>query len=255
MATRRKVNKTFRQLDPTVVVELYHALTEKAPRRHDRNKKYFVGHTGIPSSGDSTNRDEEHLAIALTNRTLEFSDGWPVELVDYQVPLKARSGDAGLGKVDIFGVDLSGRHVIVELKIAGASGRSDTPLRAVLEGLTYSAVLLANQDAIDEELAEMDVRLRTNADSATSHAHRILVAAPTDYWRQWDAFEGWLEAASKVLGAIAQGVGASIELVDLGAIGVELGLSGRPPRLKASGLSVDDPIPVSVLSSWGPELG
>ncbi len=255
MASRRKINETFSQLDPTMVIDLYHALMEQAPRRHERNKKYFVGHTGITSSGESSNRFEEHLAVALTNRTLDFPDGRPVRLVDYQVPLKARQGDAGLGKVDIFGVDTDGRHVIVELKIAGESGRSDTPLRAVLEGLTYSAVLLANREAIDEELDGIDECICTSADSGTVRAQRILVAGPTDYWRQWDDFEGWLESANQVLGPIADGVGASIEFVDLGAIGVDLGLSGVPPRLIASGLSVDDPIPVSVLDSWGPQHG
>ena len=38
-----------------------------APRRHDRGKRYLQGRTGTTSSGASSNRREEHLAVALCN--------------------------------------------------------------------------------------------------------------------------------------------------------------------------------------------
>src|SRR5437870_3007098 len=50
------------------VVAAYTEAVRDAPRRHQCNKAYFVGHAGRPSGGDVSNRREEHLAIAIFNR-------------------------------------------------------------------------------------------------------------------------------------------------------------------------------------------
>jgi hypothetical protein len=80
-----------------------------APRRHSRRKKYLSnGHTGHPSSGSSSNRSEEHLAIALWNSFrstgIPLPNGDEMVFVDYQVPLRASRLDSGIGKMDLFGV-------------------------------------------------------------------------------------------------------------------------------------------------------
>ena len=43
---------------------------------------------------------------------------------------------------------------VIELKVAGESARGDTPLRALLEGLAYCAIVEANAADIASEVAE-----------------------------------------------------------------------------------------------------
>jgi hypothetical protein len=63
---------------------------EAAPYR-GLHRPYFVGHTGRTTSGASTNRREEHLAIALWRAYREsglvLPDGTTLFPVDYQLPL------------------------------------------------------------------------------------------------------------------------------------------------------------------------
>ena len=142
------------------LVEGYFALLEAAPRRHDIGKVYFTGRTGVTSSGQYSNRREEHLAIALRNAyhgstSLLLPDGRPLKLLDYQVPLKARRGDTGIGKIDLFGVIAGTISCLIELKVpARGGGRSDTPLRAFLEAFTYCAVFESNIDDLAAEARE-----------------------------------------------------------------------------------------------------
>ncbi|MFT5153547.1 MAG: hypothetical protein ACI841_003548 [Planctomycetota bacterium] len=69
-------------------------------------------------------------------------DGRPLELIHYQTPLKARQDDAGLGKVDLFGLLDARLPCLVELKVRGG----DTPLRA----LDLEIHLVALRDATFE---------------------------------------------------------------------------------------------------------
>lgn len=55
------------QLKSVELVAAYLRAKDSAPRRHLRDKRYFVGHTGVTSSGENSNRREEHLAVALWN--------------------------------------------------------------------------------------------------------------------------------------------------------------------------------------------
>ena len=110
--------------------------------------------SNIPSSAGSSNRLEEHTAIALMN----LDRFWPLpcggwfRLLDYQVPLKANQADARVGKIDLLGVSDRGRLVVVELKVqAQAGGRSDPPPPALMEGLRYAAIVEADLEAIASE--------------------------------------------------------------------------------------------------------
>jgi hypothetical protein len=138
------------------IARLFAAEKEQAPRRHGAGLAYFVGHTGVPSNDASTNRHEEHLAIALFREFGPSSDGMALpesgrlRLLDYQVPLEQRRADRGVGKVDLFGVDSSSTPWVIELKVK-RSGRQDTPLRGLLQALAYCAALESNLDEISSD--------------------------------------------------------------------------------------------------------
>ena len=130
--------ETCRQLAIDDIVALYERLRASAPRRHSRGKRYFSpqSRSGITRSGSYSNREEEHLAIALWQHSLTGNGlqvhglGSDLRIVDYQTPLKARQTDSRIGKIDLLGL-IGDRLAVVELK-AGAG--SDSPLRALLEG-------------------------------------------------------------------------------------------------------------------------
>jgi hypothetical protein len=83
----------------------YNGVRECAPRRADQGKRYFVEHDGSTQGGSASNRREEHMARALyvLGRRWPWRGGGSLRLLDYQVPLKARRGDAGIGKIDLLG--------------------------------------------------------------------------------------------------------------------------------------------------------
>ena len=157
----------------------YEHLVRVAPRRHARGKRYVHGRTGTTSSGASSNRREEHLAVALCNasrRGVAFAlpDRRPFAIIDYQMPLKARQGDLGVGKVDLFAVVDGRLPCVIELKVAGESARGDTPLRALLEGLAYCAIVEANAADIASEVAEQH--------ALSASRPTLVVMAPDNYW-------------------------------------------------------------------------
>ena len=175
------------RLDPKDLTDAYHRLRESAPHRHERNKSYFVGHSGITSSGKASNRREEHLAVALFNASqegvpLKLPDGSSLKFLDYQLPLKARQGDKGIGKVDLFGVINGTQSSVIELKIHPAgTGYGDTPLRAFLEALAYCAIVEANADDVaSESLYNFNLKLKVNRPS-------LIVLAPEQYWKTYHA--------------------------------------------------------------------
>lgn len=150
----RGLDGAMASIDPDDLCAEYSALLKAAPRRAHAGKTYFVGHTGVPSAAGSSNRLEEHCAIALVNlgrRWPRPEGGW-FRILDYQVPLKASQADARIGEIDLLGVTNLGRVMAVELKVMGHNGRrGDAPATALMEGLRYAAILEANLDAIASE--------------------------------------------------------------------------------------------------------
>jgi hypothetical protein len=188
------------ELDGNELAEEYEALKRSAPRRHAAGRRYFVRHTSVAGTTGS-NRAEEHLAADLMSRSPITTYRGPLELLDFQFPLKAYRSDQGLGKVDLLG--LLNSLVIVELKVIRPGGGGDTPLGALLEALAYAAVVEANHDDIAGEMAELGWPIPVGRPD-------VLVLGPGTYWDRWDnsrACEGWREALDTVSAELRDAVG------------------------------------------------
>ena len=201
-----------------------------APRRHGRRKRYLHGRTGTSSSGELSNRREEHLAVALCNASRDgavfaLPDGRPLAIIDYQMPLKARQDDRGVGKVDLFAVLDGNLPCVIELK----RSRRDTPLRALLEGLTYCAIVEANADDIASEVAGQH--------ALSASRPTLIVMAPEDYWAGYLSHGSagrWLPAIRDLVSGLRETLGLEICLVALLDARFEMGLLGRPARFVGS---------------------
>ena len=213
----------------------YLSLRENAPSRTWRGKRYFVGHDGVPSARGYTNRREEHSAIALVNlqQDWEHPFGGKFRFLDYQVPLKARQSDGGIGKIDIVGVNDEGRLILVELKVESKhSARGDSPLSALLQGLRYAAIVEANLKAIAYEAKNFDVEVQETAPI-------VQILATEEWWLQ-QGFNFAVAGNSQkyfadFIDGIEKEIGITFEFLAFDHLNVDFGLDGEKPRL--------DPIP------------
>ncbi len=207
------------------VLSMYEALRDTAPHRHERDKKYFVGHSGIPSTKGTSTRQEEHLAIALCDEAaslfVQNSDG--LRLLDYQVPLKARQSDSRVGKVDIVALTDSGRVAVVELKVSKGTSKGENPLRALLESLTYCAIVEANAQDISSEIMER------YGIQALAGRPDLVVIAPQKYWSNWNNVP--LTAVHDLSDRLARTFAMRVRFLDLGDVAVSMGRDGTPPTL------------------------
>lgn len=98
-------------------------------------ENYNANHMG-ETEKDNSNRLEERIALELFNRKDCFSFG---KIIDYQVPLKCKQSDKGIGKIDLLAYDDSKKVLtLLELKKPDSD---ETLLRAVLEVYTYSKLV------------------------------------------------------------------------------------------------------------------
>jgi hypothetical protein len=194
-ATRRvtRFQQVATGLTGVDLARLYRQELEEAPRHDDHEKAYFVGHDGIPGAGERTTRDEEHLAIALVNSFgapnpgLRLPTGGNLSLLDYQVPLRARQSDAGVGDIDLLGLLPGDRLAALELKFLSPSARgasgADTPLRALLQALAYCAALEANLKAVRSETVR-------NFGRGAAAKPGVVVLANVNYWKRYREARG-----------------------------------------------------------------
>jgi hypothetical protein len=226
------------RLDILKLERSYMELFREAPRRAERGKDYFVeGHNGVTSSGSYSNRSEEHLAVALFNATkngkdFSLADGQRLSFLDYQFPLKARQGDKGIGKVDLFCAIENSIPAVAELKVAGKNGQlGDTPLKALLEGLAYCAIVEANLEAIAREAkARFKINLTTGKPD-------LIVIAPNDYWSNYlkkDAAGDWVKTLIKLVEKIKSRLKINTHFFSLRNCQFEMGLGGKPAELKGN---------------------
>lgn len=214
----------------------YQATMARAPRRHGHGKRYFVGHNGITATEGRSNRREEHLAIALWHQAraggaFRLAGGRRLDLLDYQVPLKARRADAGVGKIDLLGVLDCATPAIVELKIhAKGRAQADTPLRAFLEALAYAALFEANaRDIVCEAQEHFGHVLNTGCPA-------VVVMAPEAYWRAYrDHVKAgpWWPALQALAGEVEREMDIVSIFVVLRNAGFEMGLDDAQPSLTA----------------------
>jgi hypothetical protein len=228
----RRFGEACTRLTQEDLVQAYQTEMENAPQRASVGKSYFVEtHEGIPSTGADTKRHEEHFALAIFNQHrppnagLQLPDGEELHILDYQLPLKAKRSDTGVGKVDLFGVTASGQATLIELKAAGGG---DSPLRAALEGLAYAAIIQANLTTIRKE-AQQRYSLTINMD-----VPRLIVMAPEEYWLGFRARlvpRGWQDQLLAVADRILQGTGVAVGFVALRNCPFVHGLAGTRPVL------------------------
>lgn len=227
----RGLEDAIASIDADALSAEYVALRENAPRRAQSGKSYFVGHTGIASGAGASNRLEEHCAIALVNlgRRWPRPDGGWFQLLDYQIPLKARQADTGIGKIDLLGITDSGRLIVVELKVESESGgRSDAPPAALMEGLRYAAMIEADLDAVAVE-AEQRFGVKV-----ARLPPIVQLLAPKAWWRRWlelPATGDWGPPFTELAMGIAAKTGVSIVCMALDDVEVSYGLDGQAPRL------------------------
>lgn len=229
-----KFSDASKQIDPNELVDAYFRVRDAAPKRHSRDKRYFVGHSGVTSSGNSSNRREEHLAVALWNATQDghpfmLPNGSGLTLLDYQFPLKARQGDKGIGKVDLFGALNGGQSCVIELKIhSAANGYSDTPLRAFLEAFAYCAIVEANARDIAKEAHE-NFDLALEADRPA-----LVIMAPEEYWSGYLNHKStgeWWAAFNSLADRLAELLAMEFHFIALRNSGFSMGLNGQKAQL------------------------
>jgi hypothetical protein len=150
-------------------------------------------------------------------------DGSLLQFLDYQVPLKSRRADIGIGKIDLLGLSDAGRLVITELKVVGqGGGHSDAPMTALMEALRYAAIVQANQQTIASEI-EHSLRLRVSSEPPLLH-----ILGEQAWWDRWPSTTAVAELARH----IGTELGLSIEFALLDGLHLTYGLDGEKPRLE-----------------------
>lgn len=221
-------------LDVETLVQEFEHDRRVAPRRHLRGKTYLIpGHSGVPSTKKESNRLEEHLVLAMFNASkteplVRPHDGRSLTTIEYQVPLYARSGDP-TGKIDALALLDDKRLCLVEVKCP-PRGPKESPARALIELVSYHAVVQANLETF---LGELKSHHRAPDVSAPMIG---LILGPRWWWTAWGeckAAGDWKPAFAQLCDALGNAVGLSVScaaLEDLTPEHVVFGLGGTAPR-------------------------
>ncbi|MGH0030031.1 MAG: hypothetical protein ACQGVC_09590 [Myxococcota bacterium] len=217
------------ELDGEKLAAAYATEKTNAPRLPESGKKYFVTRSGKPASERKRNKDEEHVGQALIRycenrgQGLPFpDDDWVLTPLDYQVRVKAGPLDEpatkGIGRIDLLGITSEERLAVIKMRVlepnATRCGVGDTPLRALLEGLTYAAIAEANQDALRSEIAERFGR------TISDEPPLLCLLASQSYWRlcrKREAQKGaaWIKEMERLAELIGEEVGPTIRYLGL----------------------------------------
>jgi hypothetical protein len=150
------------------LVAAFQGAVAASPRRSEAGKAFFEPHPARRRTR-AKDRDAEDVAAALVGhcasadkpfwmpKILPDEPDHTLELLDHRVPLKPRREDKGTSHLDLVGL-LDDRIAVVKFKYVASDATrgstGDTPLRALLEGLSDLAVATADADAMRAELAE-----------------------------------------------------------------------------------------------------
>ena len=235
----KKLATNIAKIDRKALCDEYERLVTNAPHRSDE-QKYFVGHNGkLSAMSEDSNRHEEHLAVALWN----LKRRWPrpgsgrFRLLDYQIPLQAQRSHQGIGKVDLLGLTDQGQLMVIELKVKpdGDNNRGETPVKALIQGLRYTAIVKGNLDVIAKEAQSCF------GEHVVAEPPLVQVLAPKAWWEGWLNIAGstrkaagyWESEFAQLIWDIEKGLGVVVECValeDLDAT-ITFGSDQRTPQL------------------------
>lgn len=228
------------QVNRDILFKEYNMLVQCAPRRLDRDKQYFVEeHKGKLSTPVKGLWREKHLARALWNLNGWWScpNGGQFCLLDYEFPLQKQRSDARLGEIDLIGVTDRGRIMVIELKVRPRDKkRGEPPMKALMQGLRYTAVVQANLAVIAAE-AKQCFNVKINTEPPI-----VQVLAPQAWWRGWLGIHGstrdtagdWEPAFTKLAQDIENRLGVSVECValdDLDDTDITFGPDRKTPQI------------------------
>jgi hypothetical protein len=247
------------QLSPERLAEVFTAERSAAPSVHDAGRTYFVDRSGKPATERRKNRDEEHLGAALVRYAgdagLELPDAaGRLRLLDYQVRAKIgpvdEPGTKGIARFDLLGIGPGDRLAVIQMRyLEPAATRchiGDTPLRVLLEGLTYCAIADANRAALSQEVLERFGR------TVASEPPLLYVIASTRYWelcrkRSTQKGAAWIRELERIASIAPEAIGVPVQFL-------ALRLEGNP------GWSYEEQGPTlsghaRLLPAWEPSAG
>ena len=184
-----------------------------APDRPGKSKKYVAGlRSGRPTSRQKEpvspdlppqqrlkkkmQRTEEHLMMAMYNAgELVLPDGGTMRVVHYQTPMAADSvtvRGGRIGKIDGLGLLDDGTLCIMELKAPAEKTAGDSPLKAMLEGLSYAAVEEKFHKVFLKDIESLAAKPGSAHErffGATIGRPTVLVLGPTSWWNMWENYE------------------------------------------------------------------
>ncbi len=239
-STQRDVrqSKGFREaaaaLSGEVLAAEYQQEKTSAPSRSEAGRRHLVAYNARLAAERKAGRDGEHVALALVKRCADRGmglrlpeDAGFLEPLHVGVALKSAQPDKALGaddpnwgvdKVDLIGVGPDDRLVVVVMKFLAADatrvGTGDTPLRALLEGLSQTAIVDANREAIQRELAAGGERSFSDAPPIL-----VLLGSPR-YWelcRKREAQRGaaWIRELERLQGEIDEHIGIPVQFLSV----------------------------------------
>jgi hypothetical protein len=241
----------------------YQAEVANAPRRSSEELKHLGIRVGRKAKARQHNRDEKHLAEALsrgfvgedgTAVALELPGGESLLIVDHTVPIKtaaptkekgASDPNAGIEDIPILAVIGEERLAVGVLKYlepeSTRSGAGDTPLRLMLQGLAHAAAADANREALRAEIAEATGR------TTGEEAPAVILAASPRYWelcrkREAQKGAGWIRELERIAREVGETVGVEFIFVGLETDGVP-GWDYDDEGAKLTG-------PVSFVKAW-----
>jgi hypothetical protein len=158
--------------------------TFAAPRRSSDRTLRFDAATRRPMSPRYSERGLEALLYGKWN--VDRGDHARTDLWDgilgYQTPLFDSRNRGGWGNVDLLAVK-GGDIVVVELKLGQSN---EAPTRPLVESATYGVALRTVNDVLR---SEANARLEAAGQLPLSEPFgiRLLILAPLDYWKRWEA--------------------------------------------------------------------
>jgi hypothetical protein len=215
------------QLSSERLAEIYAAERASAPSVHGAGRSYFVDRSGKPPTERRKNRDEEHLGAALVRAAgdagLELPDAiGRLRLLDYQVRAKIGPIDEpatkGIARFDLLGIGPDDRLAVIQMRYLDPSATrcsiGDTPLRVLLEGLTYCAIAEANRADLTKEIAE-----RFGRDVASAPPLLVVLASPR-YWelcrkRSTQKGAAWIRELERIAAEAPAAIGVAVHYLAL----------------------------------------